>query len=101
MIYMQEKIRYLMQTHSEVAWRLSQEMARIRNDHLAAAAEDDLMSCAAYDYLLTFLSGLWKDIEAIAASKVKQRGNEDDGDGGEYERFYESDDDTDDGPYRF
>ncbi len=45
-------------------------MARIRNDHLAAAAEDDLMSCAAYDYLLTFLSGLWKDIEAMAASKV-------------------------------
>jgi hypothetical protein len=101
MIYMQEKIRYLMQTHSEVAWRLSQEMARIRNDHLAAAAEDDLMSCAAYDYLLTFLSGLWKDIKAMAASKVEQRGNEDDGDGGEYELFYESDDDADDGPYRF
>ena len=33
--------------------------------------------------------------------QVKQRGNEDDGDGGEYERLYESDDDADDGPYRF
>ena len=76
-------------------------MARIRNDHLAAAAKDDLMSCADYDYVLMFLSGLWKDIEAMAASKVTQRGNEDDGDGGEYERFYESDDDADDGPYRF
>ncbi len=82
MIYMQEKIRYLMQTHSEISWRLSQEMARIRSDHLAAAAKDDLMSCAAYNYVLMFLSGLWKDIEAMAASKVKQRGNEDDGDGG-------------------
>ena len=78
MIYMQEKIRYLMQTHSEVAWRLSQEIARIRNDHLAAAAEDSLMSCAAYDYLLMFLTELWKDMKATAASKVKQRGNEDD-----------------------
>ena len=36
-----------------------------------------------------------------AVGKVKQRGNEDDGDGGEYELFYESDDDADDGPYRF
>ena len=72
-----------------------------RNDHLAAAAKDGLVSCAAYDYVLMFLSGLWKDIEVIAASKVKQRGNEDDGDGGEYERFYESDDHADDLPYRF
>ena len=59
------------------------------------------MSCAAYDYLLMFLSALRKDIEAMAASKVKQRGNEDDGDGGEYEWFYESDDDAYNGPYRF
>ncbi len=101
MIYMQEKILYLMQTHSEIAWRLSQEMVRICNDHLAAAAKDDQISCAAYDYVLMFLSELWKDMKATAASKVKQRGNEDDGDGGEYERFYESDDYADDGPCRF
>ena len=76
-------------------------MVRIRNNHLAAAAKDGRMSCAAYDYVLVFLSGLWKDIEAMAASKAEQRGNEDDGDFGEYERFCESDDDADDGPYRF
>ena len=45
------------------------------------------MSCAAYDYVLMFLSELRKDMKATAASKVKQRGNEDDGDGGEYERL--------------
>ena len=103
MIYVQEKIRYLMQTHSEIACRLSQEMVKIRNDHLAAAAKDGNMSCAAYDYVLMYLSELWKDMKATAtaASKVKQRGNKDDGDGGEYERFYESDDYADDGPYRF
>ncbi len=105
MIYMQEKVRYLMQTHSEIAWRLSQEMVRICNDHLAAAAKDGHMSCAAYDYLLMLYicscrnTELWKDMKATAASKVKQRGNEDDGDGGEYERFYESDDYADDGPF--
>ena len=74
-------------------------MVRIRNDHLAAAAKDGRMSCAAYDYVLMFLSELWKVMKATAASKVKQRGNEDDGDGGEYERFYESDDYADDGPF--
>ena len=62
-------------------------MARTRNDHLAAAAKDGHMSCAAQDYVLMFLSELWKDMKATAATKVKQRGNEDDGDGGEYERF--------------
>ncbi len=70
-------------------------MVRIRDDHLAAAAKDDHMSCAAYDYVLHLLSELWKDMKATAASKdtpaetrtqikVKHRGNEDDGDGGEY-----------------
>ncbi len=31
----------------------------------------------------------------------KKKKKKKDGDGGEYERFYESDDDADDGPYRF
>ena len=79
---------------------------------MSAAAKDGRMSCAAYDYVLKFLSELCKDMNATAASKdapaeirpqiqVEQRGNEDARDGGEYERFYESDDDADDGPYRF
>ena len=76
-------------------------MVRVRNDHLAAAAKDNRMSCAAYDYALMFLSELWTDMKATAASKAKQRGSENDGYGGEYERFYESDDYADDGPYRF
>ncbi len=87
-------------------------MVRIRSDHLAAAAKDGRMSCAANDYVLKFLSELWKDMNATAASKdspaeirpqikVKQRGNEDGGDCGEYGRFYESDDYTVDGPYSF
>ena len=69
MIYLQEKIRYLMQTHSEVVRRLSREMVRIRNDHSAAAAKDDRLSCAAYDDVLKFLSEPWVDVEATAASK--------------------------------
>ncbi len=58
-----------MQTHSEIDRGLSREMVRIRNDHFAATAKNGHMSCAAYDYVLMFLSELSKEKEATAASK--------------------------------
>jgi hypothetical protein len=61
MIHLEERIRYLMLTHSEIDRRLSREMVRLRNDHFAAAAKDDRESCAAYDYVLLFLSELSKE----------------------------------------
>ncbi len=45
MINMQEKIRYLIQSHSEIEWRLSQEIDRIRNDHLASCVPYVICVC--------------------------------------------------------
>ena len=63
-IFLQEKIRYLTQVHLEVAKRLPREMAKIRKDSAANERWHD-----AYDIVIKFLSELWVDVEATAASK--------------------------------
>ena len=64
MILLQEKIRYLTQVHLEVAKGLPREMAKIRKDSAANEGWHD-----AYDIVIKFLSELWVDLEATAASK--------------------------------
>ena len=66
MIFFQEKIRYLTQVHLEVAKGLPREMAKMRED--SATARNGRWRDA-YDIAIKFLSDLWVDIEATAASK--------------------------------
>ncbi len=60
---------YALDSYSEIDRRLSREIVRIRNGHFAATAKDDPYSCAAYDYVLLFLSDLSKEEDAKVASK--------------------------------